>query len=51
MKLIGLMMFLVGMATVLSATPNAPEIDASSAGSVVPLLAGAFLVIKGRRRR
>jgi hypothetical protein len=50
MKLIGLMMFLVGMATVLSAGV-VPEIDPGSAGSVIPLLAGAFLVIKGRQKR
>jgi hypothetical protein len=50
---------IIGMALIMAATaafalaqagPPAPEIDAGSATSALALLAGAALIIRGRRR-
>ena len=48
----------VGMALIMAATvaialavgPQGPEIDAGSAASALALLAGAAMIIRGRRR-
>lgn len=49
-RIVGMTLILVGAAAVAMATPTAPEIDSGSAGSALALLAGAALVIRGRRR-
>lgn len=49
-RLIALALLLVGTQCFLAAVPVAPEIDPGSAASAVALLAGAVLVIRGRRR-
>ena len=49
MKILGMTLLLVGMASFASATP-VPEIDPGSAGSALALLSGALLVIKSRRK-
>ena len=49
---------IIGMALIMAATvaialaspPDAPEIDPGSATSALALLAGAALIIRGRRR-
>jgi hypothetical protein len=46
----GMALLLAGMGSVLSATYSTPEIDASSAGNAVVLLAGAVLTIRGRKK-
>jgi hypothetical protein len=48
MKVLGMILFLVGMAGILSA--SVPEIDPGSAGSAVALLTGTLLVLKSRRK-
>ncbi len=45
-----LTLFLVGGAASVFATGSAPEIDSSSAMGALTLLAGALLVLRGRRR-
>lgn len=50
MKLAGIMLLLVGMASVLSASP-VPEVDSASAGSAVALLSGTLLVLRSRRKK
>ncbi len=49
MKVAGMTLLLLGVAGLASAT-TVPEIDPGSAGSAVALLAGALLVIRGRRK-
>ena len=49
MKVLGMTLLLVGMASFLSAY-SVPEIDPGSAGSALALLSGALLVIKSRRK-
>jgi hypothetical protein len=49
MKLLGMALMLVGVASFASATA-VPEIDPGSAGSAVALLSGALLVIRARRK-
>ena len=49
-RIVGMTLILVGAAAVAMAVPVAPEIDSGSAGSALALLAGAALVIRGRRR-
>jgi MYXO-CTERM domain-containing protein len=43
-------LILMGASVVAMAAISAPEIDPGSAGSALALLAGAALVIRGRRR-
>ena len=51
-RIVGMTLILMGMAFVAMATAvlDAPEIDPGSAGSALALLAGAALVIRGRRK-
>ena len=49
-RIVGMTLILVGAAAVAMAVPTVPEIDSGSAGSVLALLVGAALVIRGRRR-
>ena len=50
--LIAVMFLVVGASAVLVAgTPQAPEIDPTTAAAAVALLGGAALVIRGRRRK
>ncbi len=49
-KLLVLTLFLVGGAVCASAQTQAPEIDSGSAMGALTLLAGALLVLRGRRR-
>ena len=50
-RIAGMMLILVGVAAAAMAVAlNGPEIDPGSAGSALALLAGAALVIRGRRR-
>ena len=48
-KLVAVGLFIIGLQTF--ALAAAPEIDPSSAGSAIALLAGAIVVIRGRRRK
>jgi uncharacterized protein (TIGR03382 family) len=53
-KIIGAMLLVLGWATVSMATVlqnNAPEIDATTGVTALALIAGAALVIRGRRRK
>jgi hypothetical protein len=51
MKILGTMLIFLGAAGILGATPTAPEIDPSSAGTAVALLTGALLILKGGRKK
>jgi hypothetical protein len=47
----GMALLLAGMGGLLSAFPTGvPEIDAASAGNAIALLAGAVLLIRGRKK-
>lgn len=48
-KLIAVALFIIGVQSFASAA-TAPEIDPGSAASAVALLAGAVVVIRGRRK-
>jgi len=53
-KMIGAMLLVIGSATVLMAgapPPGTPEIDPTTSVSALALLAGAALVIRGRRTK
>ncbi len=50
MKLTGMFLLLVGVATFAIATPAVPEINAGSAGSALALLSGALLVLRSRKK-
>jgi hypothetical protein len=50
MKLLGMALMLVGIASFASAT-SVPEIDPGSAGSAIALLSGALLVIRAGRKK
>jgi hypothetical protein len=53
-KLIAVMLLVLGTSTVLMATPpppTIPEIDATTSMAAVALIAGAMLVIRGRRNK
>ncbi len=51
-KLAGLTLLLVGVAGVMSAVPPPiPEIDPSSGVSAVAMIAGALLIVRGRRKK
>ena len=47
-KLLSVALLIIGVQAVASA--SVPEIDPASAGSAIALLAGAALIIRGRRR-
>ena len=51
MKLLGMTMLIVGIASLLQAGPtvSTPEIDPGSAGTALALITGALLVFKGRK--
>jgi len=48
MKIAGMMLLSIGAASICSAA--VPEIDPASGANALALLAGALLVIRGRRR-
>ncbi|HLK19223.1 MAG TPA: hypothetical protein VKT81_09710 [Bryobacteraceae bacterium] len=50
MKLLGMALMFVGVASFASATATVPEIDPGSAGSALALLSGALLVMRARRK-
>jgi hypothetical protein len=51
-KFLGILLLGVGVsAMVIAAVPAAPEIDPASGVSALTLLAGALLVVRGRRRK
>ena len=51
-KLFGAVLLGLGVLTVASAgIPSAPEIDAASSVNALALIAGAVLVVRGRRRK
>jgi hypothetical protein len=51
MKTIGLLLLAIGMSGAAMATATVPEIDPSSGVSVLALVSGALLVIRGSRKR
>jgi hypothetical protein len=52
MKVVGMMLFLVGFAGVLTAAPRiTPEIDSGSAGTAVAWLSGTLLMLKSRSKQ
>ena len=50
-KLIGMILLVIGSASVAIAAPAVPEIDPTSGASVLALIAGALLIIRGRRKQ
>ena len=50
LKLAGLALLTIGVCSVGSATPVGPEIDAATGANALALLAGALLIIRGRKR-
>jgi hypothetical protein len=50
LKVAGLVMLTIGMASVGSAVILVPEIDASTGASALALLAGACLIIRSKKR-
>ena len=51
MKLLGMALMFVGVASFASAVFTVPEIDPGSAGSALALLSGALLVVRARRKK
>lgn len=52
MKLLGLSLLMIGLAAnCLAISVSAPEIDPSSAGAAIALVAGGLLVIQYRRKK
>jgi hypothetical protein len=49
-KIIGFALLLVGTSTALMAVA-VPEIDATTGGSALAMIAGALLVVRGRRKK
>jgi hypothetical protein len=49
-KLMGMALMFVAVASFANAVVYTPEIDPGSAGSALALLSGALLVIRGRRK-
>ena len=49
-KLIAVVLFGIGIQSFVAAAVGAPEIDPASATSAIALLAGAIVLIRGRRR-
>jgi len=50
-KLFGVVLLGLGVLTVASAAIPTPEIDAASSVNALALIAGAVLVVRGRRRK
>ncbi len=50
LKIAGLALLIVGVASVCSATPVGPEIDAATGANALALLSGALLIIRSRKR-
>jgi hypothetical protein len=50
-KIVGFALILVGTSGALLAFSAVPEVDAGTGGSALALVAGALLVIRGRRRK
>ena len=50
MKLTGMVLLAIGMATVASAVTGVPEIDAATGINAVALLSGVLLIIRSRKR-
>ena len=50
MKLTGMFLLIVGVASFAFASTTVPEINAGSAGSALALLSGALLVVRGRKK-
>ena len=50
-KSIGFAVVFLAASTALLAVPNVPEIDATTGSSAVALIAGAMLVVRGRRAK
>ena len=51
MKVFGLAVALLGVASAAFAGTTGPEIDAATGAAAVALLAGGILVLRGRRRK
>jgi hypothetical protein len=51
LKTIGLLLLVIGMSGAAMASVTVPEIDPSSGVSVLALVSGALLVIRGSRKR
>jgi len=50
-RLSGIILLLIGMSCVAFAQVQTPEISPASAGTAVALIAGAVLVMRGRRKK
>jgi hypothetical protein len=50
-KIIGFALLLAATSTALMAISAVPEIDASTGGSALAMIAGALLVVRGRRKK
>jgi len=50
-RVLGFTLILVGTSAALMAIPATPEIDATTAGSALALVAGVLLVMRGRRTK
>jgi hypothetical protein len=51
MKIAGIMIVMLGMASFAFAGTAAPEIDANSAASAIALISGGLLVLRGRSKK
>jgi hypothetical protein len=51
MKIFGIAVVMMGIATSLMAGTSAPEIDASTGAAAFALLTGGVLVLRGRRKK
>jgi hypothetical protein len=49
-KLLALVLFCVGASVLASAQQQAPEIDPGTGANALALIAGALIVIRGRRK-
>lgn len=49
-KTLGMLLLMAAVSASCWAAPSAPEIDPASAGSAIALVAGALLVIRGRKK-
>ena len=50
MRIVGIILLVVGTATVAMASP-VPEVDATSTVSALALLSGSLLILKNRRKK
>ncbi len=50
LKIADVALLMVGVASVCSATPVGPEIDAATGVNALALLSGALLIIRSRKR-